>query len=135
MQLASIFAGIAISHTKTGLSHSISYPLTSIYNIPHGIASSLVLPELLLFNSSNDDGRFSELCINLKFSSVNEFYQELLSIRSDLLRGLDIVETIKKIKIEDIAHKIITPERAKLNIKEVSHVEASEILKRAIKNI
>ena len=40
MQLASLLAALAIGRTKTGIAHSISYPLTSVYKIPHGIASS-----------------------------------------------------------------------------------------------
>ena len=46
MQLASLLAALAIGRTKTGIAHSISYPLTSVYKVPHGIASSFVLPEV-----------------------------------------------------------------------------------------
>ena len=37
------FYGIAMSKTKTAICHSISYPLTSLYGLPHGIACSLTL--------------------------------------------------------------------------------------------
>ena len=36
-------AGLAFSNTKTAAAHSISYPLTAYFNIPHGIASSFAL--------------------------------------------------------------------------------------------
>ena len=45
--LASIYAGLAFSNTKTGAAHSISYPLTLKYNIPHGIACFMPLYHLL----------------------------------------------------------------------------------------
>lgn len=47
MQLASTLAGVAISQTKTAVCHSISYPLTLKYDIPHGLACSFTLEEVL----------------------------------------------------------------------------------------
>jgi len=44
---ASMFAGLAFSNTKTAISHSISYPITLKYKIPHGIACSFTLPIIL----------------------------------------------------------------------------------------
>lgn len=44
---ASLLAGLAISNTRTALAHSISYPLTGELGLPHGIAASLTLPEIL----------------------------------------------------------------------------------------
>lgn len=47
MQMASLLAGLAISTTKTAIAHAISYPLTSHYALPHGLACSFTLPALL----------------------------------------------------------------------------------------
>lgn len=47
---ASMLAGRAFSNTKTTACHSISYPLTLGYGIPHGVAVSLLLPSLLVIN-------------------------------------------------------------------------------------
>ena len=41
---ASMSAGLAFSNTKTAISHSISYPITLKYKVPHGIACSFTLP-------------------------------------------------------------------------------------------
>ena len=43
----SLLAGLAISNTRTALAHSISYPLTAELGLPHGIAASITLPEIL----------------------------------------------------------------------------------------
>ncbi len=43
MQLASLFAGYAISATRTALAHAISYPLTAHCQMPHGLACSFTL--------------------------------------------------------------------------------------------
>ena len=48
---ASLFAGLAISNTKTAAAHSISYPLTLRFGIPHGIACSMPLLPLWRINA------------------------------------------------------------------------------------
>jgi len=47
MQRASLFAGYAISITKTAIAHAISYPLTARLSIPHGLASGFTLATLI----------------------------------------------------------------------------------------
>ena len=57
LQKASLFAGIAISQTRTAIAHSISYPLTSHFNVPHGLACSFTLIEIIkiYLNYSKDE--------------------------------------------------------------------------------
>lgn len=40
---ASVLAGLSFSQTRTTACHSISYPLTMLYNIPHGLAVAMTL--------------------------------------------------------------------------------------------
>lgn len=47
MQGASLLAGLAISQTRTAIAHSISYPLTAHFNVPHGLACSFTLSRIL----------------------------------------------------------------------------------------
>ena len=43
MQTASLLAGLAISQNRTALAHSMSYPLTLAFAVPHGLACSFTL--------------------------------------------------------------------------------------------
>lgn len=43
LALASLASGIAISHTRTSICHSISYPLTARFGIPHGFACAFTV--------------------------------------------------------------------------------------------
>jgi len=48
---ASLYAGLAFSQTRTTAAHSVSYPLTLNFGIPHGIACALTLASFLEFNA------------------------------------------------------------------------------------
>ena len=50
MLMGSFFAGLAFSNTRTTACHSISYPLTMIFGIPHGFAAAITLFEVLSRN-------------------------------------------------------------------------------------
>ena len=50
MAQGSMLAGLAFSNTKTTACHSISYPLTMHYHIPHGVAVSMLLAPILELN-------------------------------------------------------------------------------------
>lgn len=50
MLMGSFFAGLAFSNTRTTACHSISYPLTMLFNINHGFAVALTLFEILKRN-------------------------------------------------------------------------------------
>ena len=52
MAQGSMLAGLAFSNTKTTACHSISYPLTMHYSIPHGAAVSMLLAPVLEMNAS-----------------------------------------------------------------------------------
>ena len=51
-----MLAGLAFSNTKTTACHSISYPLTMHYGIPHGTAVSLLLAPVLRLNAPCTEG-------------------------------------------------------------------------------
>jgi alcohol dehydrogenase class IV len=49
---ASILSGIAFSNTKTTASHSISYPLTMLHRVQHGLAAALTIRQVAAINRS-----------------------------------------------------------------------------------
>lgn len=56
MAQGSMLAGLAFSNTKTTACHSISYPLTMHFHIPHGAAVSMLLAPVLQMNASFVEG-------------------------------------------------------------------------------
>lgn len=51
MAYAQSMAGLAFSCAGLGLAHAMSHPLSATYDIPHGIANSILLPWIMEFNS------------------------------------------------------------------------------------
>ncbi len=64
---ASLFVGLAISNTKTALCHSISYPLTAVYGVPHGLACAFTMIAVLELNLNADDGRLTIYTVTYPF--------------------------------------------------------------------
>ncbi|MET3791500.1 iron-containing alcohol dehydrogenase PsrA [Aquamicrobium terrae] len=58
MARAATLAGFAFSNTKTAIAHSLSYPITLRYGVPHGIACSFTLP--MIIRSVADRGGICE---------------------------------------------------------------------------
>jgi alcohol dehydrogenase class IV len=50
MMVAANYSGRAIEITKTSTCHAISYPLTALYKVPHGLACAYTLPEMIELN-------------------------------------------------------------------------------------
>lgn len=70
MSACSLLAGLSISHTRTGLCHSISYPLTAHYGVPHGLACAFSMPAVIRLNMAADDGRLVRLTRELGYEDL-----------------------------------------------------------------
>lgn len=47
---ASLYAGLAFSNTRTTVCHSVSYPITEKFGVPHGTAVALTLGSFMAYN-------------------------------------------------------------------------------------
>ena len=77
MLYASNLAGKAINITRTTAPHSVSYPLTSYFDVPHGHAVALTFPSFVLYNAAGDETTMQD---PRGSSYVNETLEELYSI-------------------------------------------------------
>lgn len=126
MAQGSMLAGMAFSNTKTTACHSISYPLTMHYGIPHGTAVSMLLAPVLGMNAARTEG-LEELLNALKVADAKELKKRISNI---LLRsGQPNCLRDWGVKREDLPHLAqlgITKGRADNNPVEVTpeHVQA-----------
>jgi alcohol dehydrogenase len=61
MLVGSHFAGMAIEQSMLGAAHACSNPLTARYDLPHGLALSILLPVVVRWNAAVDPGRYALL--------------------------------------------------------------------------
>ena len=61
MLLGAHLAGCAIENSMLGAAHATANPLTSEFNITHGLAVGLMLPHVIRFNSNNGSHPYSDL--------------------------------------------------------------------------
>lgn len=129
MLRASTFAGLAISNARTSLAHSMSYPITMHYGVPHGLACGFTLPAILRFNSEADDGRLHELAIALRMNSVDELQLHIMQF----LHGLGVQEMLKRYvdsvdQLKELVPEMLTPGRSDNNMRPVDWDDLIRIL-------
>jgi phosphonate metabolism-associated iron-containing alcohol dehydrogenase len=126
MAESSLLAGLAISQTKTALCHSISYTLTSHFDIPHGLACAFTMPAVLKLNMTADDGRIKELERELNTDDILHLFLEFN-------KNMRVKDYIKKyVKNCDqmlrLVSHMIHPERAGNNLAPVDGGKIEEII-------
>lgn len=128
LHLASLFAGLAISATQTALAHSISYPLTGELGVPHGLACSATLPEILRLNGQFDAERVRPILLALGCHSVDEATGKT----ADLLASVGAAELLRRYLNRDsltrIHNSFIDPRRAGNNLCPIDNDGAKAIL-------
>lgn len=85
------FAGISFAWARLGNVHAMSHPVSAYFNVPHGVANSILLPTVIEYNALADNGRYEVIYNYIREGNgpVNGFKPEML------------VEEIKKLN-EDL---------------------------------
>lgn len=58
---ASLYGGLCISHSRTGLIHTLSVALAPYAELPHGLLNAWLAPRVLAFNAGHYQGRLASL--------------------------------------------------------------------------
>jgi phosphonate metabolism-associated iron-containing alcohol dehydrogenase len=132
MQAGSLFGGLAISSNATALGHSMSYPLTSRFGMPHGLACSFTLPELIRFNGEYDAGRVGLIVEVMGAADVSDAAARLEA----LFDGWEVPAHVRRYltpeKVDKVKDLLIAPGRASNNLRPASPDDALGIIRRAM---
>jgi alcohol dehydrogenase len=131
MAECSLLAGLAISQTRTALCHSISYPMTAHFGVPHGLACAFTMPAVLRHNLAADDGRFERLAAVLEGGESS--YTALLERFEGLTVSLGVGEQVKQKvpaleQLTALIGEMYTPGRADNNLAVVDEAAIKKIL-------
>lgn len=123
--VASVMSGLAFSMTRTTACHSISYPLTMMYHIPHGTAVAMTLAQV----AERNRGKFEEE------DALFELFEASGEIRAYLERICGETVSLRlqqyhiaKTEIADIAESSFTLGRMDNNPVELNAEDVMEIL-------
>ncbi|UYP47932.1 hypothetical protein NEF87_004217 [Candidatus Lokiarchaeum ossiferum] len=136
MALGSMFSGLAFSNTKTTAVHSVSYPMTLHFNIPHGLACALTLGEFIKFNALETPNntleapqRLQTIISLFKTKTAEEAALKLTMIMKEMALETKLSQfNIDENGIEKIIAEGFTPDRVKHNPRLVTKEDLREIL-------
>ena len=127
MLKAANIAGLGFSNTKTAAAHSISYPLTMLYSIPHGIASSISLIPILLINKDFIKDPINKICKNNKYN-----FEKLIKVIQSKPKGIVAYTLsewgVNKNMLNKIADESFTKGRMDNNIVDLDKMQVLKIL-------
>lgn len=128
MAQGSMLAGLAFSNTKTTACHSISYPLTMHYNIPHGVAVSMLLAPVFQMNASSVEG-MQELLDALGVTDVEMLKYRINSFLSRSGQPTTLEEWgVKSEELSHLSELGLTKGRADNNPVEITAAKVKMIL-------
>ena len=134
MQSAALLAGLAMGTTQTALAHSISYPFTSRFAVPHGLACSFTLAEIARYNSKTDPLRMLPIAhgLNCQIDEIPDVIDEWFS---ELSLGSILASYVSPKMVESLESSAITRSRAANNIRNVSGATARKIARTALERL
>jgi len=126
--LASNTAGLAFSNTTTAAAHSMSYPLTIHYGIPHGVASSISLIPLLEINGEFIKEPLNRICNKLELS-FHELKQMIRRIPKDIIPYTLDAWKIPETQLHRLVAESFTKGRMDNNIKPLTQSDVRDIFR------
>jgi phosphonate metabolism-associated iron-containing alcohol dehydrogenase len=110
---ASLYAGICIGQTKTSICHSISYPLTTNFGTPHGLACAFTMRAVINYINNDNINFFNKLINKLKINSGKILETKIKKLFCDLKIKEKNKYYIKNInKLFYLKKYMLTPERS-----------------------
>lgn len=98
MMLASLQAGLAFSNTQTAIAHAMSYYMTLHKGIPHGIAASITLPDIVSVALTN---------VELKRNLQQCFGEKPVDELSNLFEALNVTTNYMEYNLTDLDFSLI----------------------------
>ena len=131
MQTASMISGLAMGTTQTALAHSISYPFTALFDMPHGLACSFTLAEVARFNGATEPERLAPIAAGM--GCRVEKLPDRLEVWFDALGvGEQVARYVMPRVTDELGDNLITRARAANNIRDVDGARARQLARAAL---
>ncbi|MBN2456354.1 MAG: iron-containing alcohol dehydrogenase, partial [Sedimentisphaerales bacterium] len=141
MSLASLYGGMCLGPVNTAGVHALAYPLGGTFDVPHGIANSLLLPYVMKFNLPANPEKYAKIASALGEDitglSLNEAAQHSVEAVVQLSRDVGITSRMRDLNIPADAIYDMATAAMKVtrllnnNPREISLDDAKQIYKNA----
>lgn len=81
MSYAALLAGLAFQLPKNAIVHACSYPLSTRFHLPHGVACALTLEFAIRLNAPHLNGRLEAFAQSSGFASLNEMIAKIQKLK------------------------------------------------------
>lgn len=125
---ASTLAGLAFSNTRNAAAHSISYPFTAYFNVPHGIAASFALLPLLEINGPLIQNEIKKIQMRLNLKNTEELKEKIAEIHDSVLKYKLREWNVKYEQLDWLAAKSFKKGRMENNIVDLTKEDIRRIL-------
>ena len=105
MQLASFYAGIAITASGTTAVHALSYPLGGRFHVAHGVSNAILLMPVMHYNEPACRELFAKVydrCMPGDAATVEQKSAALLERMDEIVKHLDMPENLAALGVEDV---------------------------------
>ena len=101
MLLGSMLAGMAFANAPCAGVHALAYPIGAKFHVPHGLSNSLVLPQVLKFNSAKVEKMYCEIAVDClpELKGKNIKIDDFLHGIERLIADLNIPKNLKDVGI------------------------------------
>lgn len=105
MLIGSFYGGVCIAASGTAAVHALSYPLGSMYRIPHGLSNAILLPYVMEFNMDAAIEKYRDMAIAMGIDvnglSSEQAAQKMVESLYDLTRDLNIKSPLREMNISE----------------------------------
>ena len=130
MHNASCMAGMAFNNAALGLNHGMAHTIGARYHISHGRSNAVILPHVIEYNADIEEFNSGEYMktaekyaylaniIGVPSSSVRQAVRNLIEAIKDLLRDLNIPDSLKQLGVPEKEFNDNLEELAKVAIED-----------------
>lgn len=117
MLMGSLLAGIAFSHSDVASVHCMAESLGGMYDAPHGVCNSILLPYVMSYNMEYCKGRYARIAkaMGAEFKTMDEGASKAV----DMVKQLTIDVNLPSFKSLGVAEKDFEP-LAEMSAKNIS---------------
>ena len=138
--LGSFYGGVCLGPVNTAAVHALSYPLGSMFHLPHGLSNALLLPYVMEFNIVASPCRYAQVALAL---GCNKEETDLLTARKGVEKIKELIHScglplrlrdagVNEEAIPEMAKAALKIQRLlKNNPREVTEEDAINIYKEA----